>query len=49
MVYINAILVLVIAFQVVKLTIEYKEMGQGRNTKKGRANTLRPGAQQLQQ
>lgn len=28
MIYINAILVLIIAYQVTKLTIEYREMGK---------------------
>jgi hypothetical protein len=48
MIYINAILVMIIAFQIVKLYSEYKQMNQGRNTKKVRAIDIRPSASQLQ-
>jgi hypothetical protein len=34
MIYLNATLVLIIAYQVTKLTMEYRQMGQARNTKK---------------
>jgi hypothetical protein len=37
MIYINAVLVLIIAFQVTKLTIEYRAMGPVKSTKKVKA------------
>ena len=49
MVYFNTILVLIIAFQIVKLYIEYKEMGQARSPKKGRAIDLRASTSQMKQ
>jgi hypothetical protein len=37
MIYLNAFLVLVIVFQVTKLAIEYRQMGQSSTAKKTRA------------
>jgi hypothetical protein len=52
MMYVNALLVLVIAYLVTKLTMEYKELGQGGNAKarnkKSRVGALRPSTNRLE-
>ena len=49
MVYFNTILVLIIAFQIVKLYIEHKEMGQTRNSKRVSPMNLRTSTSPMKQ